>query len=200
MTDLGHTNKLKHSIHTENAAPTRQPVRHISPHRRDEIRTLLTEMLKKEVVEPSTSPWASPIVLVKKRWIDPLLHGHLSNLESVFRRLREAGLYLKLSKCSLFRYKVQYLGHVISREGIAVDPTKIGKVATWIAPHSKREIQKFLGFASYYRRFIKDFAQIAKPLHWLIEDTATFAWTEPCQTAFEDTPQHAGYCSTGETI
>ena len=90
---------------------------------------------------------------------------HLSNLESVFRRLREAGLCLKPSKCSLFRHKVQYLGHVISREGIAADPTKIEKVATWIAPHSKREIQKFLGFASYYRRFIKDFAQIAKPLH-----------------------------------
>ena len=67
MTDLGRTNKLKHSIHTGNAAPTRQPVRRISPHRRDEIRTLLTEMLKKEVVEPSTSPWASPIVLVKKK-------------------------------------------------------------------------------------------------------------------------------------
>ena len=67
MTDLGRTNKLKHSIRTGNAAPTRQPVRRISPHRRDEIRTLLTEMLKKEVVEPSTSPWASPIVLVKKK-------------------------------------------------------------------------------------------------------------------------------------
>ena len=67
MTDLGRTTKLKHSIHTGNAAPTRQPVRPISPHRRDEIRTILTEMLKKEVVEPSTSPWASPIVLVKKK-------------------------------------------------------------------------------------------------------------------------------------
>ena len=73
---------------------------------------------------------------------------HLSNLESVFRRLREAGLCLKPSKCSLFRHKVQYLGHVISRDGIAADPTKIEKVATWIAPHSKREIQKFLGFAT----------------------------------------------------
>ena len=55
-----------------------------------------------------------------------------------------------------------------------------------MAPHSKREVRKFLGFASYYRRFIKDFAQIAKPLHRLTEDTATFAWTKPCQATFEE--------------
>ena len=66
-TDLGRTDKLQHSIHTGNAPPTRQSVRHISPHRRDEVRTLLNEMLEKEVVEPSTSPWASPIVRVKKK-------------------------------------------------------------------------------------------------------------------------------------
>ena len=110
---------------------------------------------------------------------------HICNLESVFRRLREAGLRLKPSKCSLFQREVLYLGHVISREGIAADLTKIEKVATWMAPHSKQEFRKFLGFASYYRRFIKDFAQITKPLHRLTEDTATFAWTEPCQAAFE---------------
>ena len=66
-TDLGRTDKLQHSIHTGNAPQTRQPVRRISLHRRDEVRTLLNEMLEKEVVEPSTSPWASPIVLVKKK-------------------------------------------------------------------------------------------------------------------------------------
>ena len=67
MTGLGRMSKLKHSIHTGNAATTWQPVRRIFTHRRDEIRTLLNEMLKKEVVEPSTSPWTSPTVLVKKK-------------------------------------------------------------------------------------------------------------------------------------
>ena len=66
-TDLRRTNKLQYSIHTGNAPPVRQPVRRISPHGRDEVRTLLNEMLEKEVVEPWTSPWASPIVLVKKK-------------------------------------------------------------------------------------------------------------------------------------
>ena len=66
-TDLGSTDKLQHSMHTGNAPPTRPPVRRISPHRRDEVRMLLNEMLEKEVVEPSTSPWASAIVLVQKK-------------------------------------------------------------------------------------------------------------------------------------
>ena len=66
-TDLGRTDKLQHSIYTGDAEPIRQPVRRISPHRREEVRTLLDEMLKNDVVEPSTSPWASPIVLVQKK-------------------------------------------------------------------------------------------------------------------------------------
>lgn len=66
-TDLERTDKLQHCIHTGDAPPIRQPVRHIPPHRRKEVRMLFREMLEKEVVEPSTSPWASPIVLVRKK-------------------------------------------------------------------------------------------------------------------------------------
>ena len=110
---------------------------------------------------------------------------HLLNLAAVFDRLRDAGLKLKPSKCAFFRRQVQYLGHVISREGVAADPTKIEKVANWPTPTSTREVQQFLGFASYYRRFIRDFAQIAKPLHRLTERGSSFRWNDDCQVAFD---------------
>ena len=111
---------------------------------------------------------------------------HLANLQAVFDRLREAGLKLKPSKCAFLQSEVQYLGHKITRKGVAPDPNKIEKVASWPTPISTREVQCFLGFASYYRRFIQDFAQIAKPLHRLTERGATFKWSSECQSAFEE--------------
>ena len=66
-TDLGRTDKLRHSINTGVAAPIRQPVRRISPHRREEVCKLLTDMRERGVIEPSTSPWASPIVIIQKK-------------------------------------------------------------------------------------------------------------------------------------
>ena len=106
---------------------------------------------------------------------------HLFNLAAVFDRLRDAGLRLKPSKCSFLRSEVEYLGHVISRDGVATDPSKLEKVANWPTPNSTREIQQFLGFASYNRRFIKVFAQIAKPLHRLTERGEIFHWSCECQ-------------------
>ena len=76
---------------------------------------------------------------------------HLQNLESVFKRLRDAGLRLKPKKCFFLKKEVLYLGHVVSREGIATDPAKISKVAHWPEPTTTKGVQKFLGFASYYR-------------------------------------------------
>ena len=100
---------------------------------------------------------------------------HLQNLQVVFERLLQAGLKLKPSKCAFFQQQVQYLGHLISPSGVRPDPTKTEKVATWPKPTSTRSVQQFLGFANYYRRFIKDFAQIAKPLHQLTERGIAFS-------------------------
>ena len=110
---------------------------------------------------------------------------HLQNLQMVFARLREAGLMLKPAKCTLFRDEVHFLGHLVFREGVRADPANVERVATWPTPTTKREVQQFLGFASYYRRFIKDFVGIAKPLHRLTEEVDTFRWTDECEHAFE---------------
>ena len=244
--------RLKHNIPTSEAAPIRQPVRRISPNQRQEVQQLLNQMLEGEVIEPSASPWASPIVLVRKkdgstrfcvnyrklndvtrkdayplpridttldtlhgsrlfsmldvcsgywqvevaeedrpktafctteglfqfrvmpfglcnapatfqRLMDLVLSGlqwgeclvylddvivlgrtfqeHLRNLQLVLQRFRDSGLRLKPSKCYFFQSQVHYLGHVISRDGIATDPAKTEKVSSWPLPRSKREVQ-----------------------------------------------------------
>ena len=109
----------------------------------------------------------------------------LERLSQVFHRLRAANLKLKPSKCFLFRERVAYLGHIVSAKGVAPDPQKIQKVTEWPAPQNVSEVRQFVGLASYYRRFVKDFATVAKPLHKLTKKYARFNWTNECQEAFE---------------
>ena len=293
--DLGCTKVLHHNIDTGNASPIRQPVQRLSLPAKEEVKKLLEEMLQKNVVSPSTSPWASPIVLVHKkdgstrfcidyrkvnsltrkdaypipkidetldtlagarlfstldlrsgywqvqvnpehwektafctseglfefnvmpfglcnapatfqRLMDSVLAGlhwktclvyiddiivvgksfdeHLCNLQAVLERLRQAGLKLHPRKCQLLRHKVTYLGHVVSAQGIAPDPDKTDRVNHWLTPQSAKEVQQFLGLANYYRRFIKNFASVTKPLHRLTEKGRKFKWTQESDQAF----------------
>lgn len=292
---LGRTKQLKHTINTGDHRPIRQPARRIPPCKREEVHQLLQDMLGRKVIQPSTSPWASPIVLVKKkdgstrfcidyrkinaithkdayplpriddtldtlsgaqwfstldllsgywqvevaeedkpktafatreglyefnvmpfglcnapatfqRLMDLVLAGvqwtqclvylddvivigrdfeeHLHNLSVVLQKLKEAGLRLKPRKCSFCRESVSYLGHIVSREGVSTDPEKTAKVTSWPTPTSVQAVQQFLGLASYYRRFVRNFAEIAKPLHRLTERGRDFTWTVECETAF----------------
>ena len=103
---------------------------------------------------------------------------HLQNLQLVFDRLRRAGLKLKPFKCTVCQKEVTYLGHVLSSDGIATNPSKTDKVrGNWPLPTSQREVKQFLGLVSYYRRFIKKSATIAKLLHHLTEKKMQFQWT-----------------------
>ena len=89
---------------------------------------------------------------------------HFDHLERVFSKFRLAGLKLSPKKCHLFRDRVKYVGHVVSVNGVETDPDKIKKVAGWPVPTNTAELRTFLGFSGYYRRFVKNFAQITKPL------------------------------------
>lgn len=112
-------------------------------------------------------------------------HEHLSRLDEVLIKLRQANLKVKPSKCNLFSSEVKYLGHIISSRGVEADPAKVEAVRQWPVPKNQTEVKSFVGLASYYRRFVKGFAEIARPLHQLTEKGRRFKWTEDCQAAFE---------------
>ncbi len=109
---------------------------------------------------------------------------HLLDLEEVFNRLRDANLKVKPSKCSLAKSSIKYLGHVISAEGISMDKDKVKAVNDFPIPKNMRQLQTFLGLTGYYRRFIKDYAKIAKPLFDLLKKNQKFIWNEEAHNAF----------------
>ena len=293
--ELGHTSLVEHHIDTGDSRPIyRQPYR-VSPAVRNSIDHHVQQMLDQGIIQPSVSPWAAPVVLVRKKdgterfcvdyrqlnkvtkrdshpiphiqdtldclhgtsyfscldlrpgyWqvevdddskpktafpthsglyefrrmpfglanapstFQRLMHAvlrglqyqiclvylddiivysrsfadHINHLNDVFSRLRSANVKLKPSKCSFARSSVEYLGHVVSCDGIRPDPSKIAAVATFPVPRCVRDVRSFLGLANYYRRFIHNFASIASPLHTLTHKNVRFYWDDSCDKAF----------------
>ncbi|WVZ84351.1 hypothetical protein U9M48_031391 [Paspalum notatum var. saurae] len=101
---------------------------------------------------------------------------HEEHLRVVLTRLREHKHYAKFSKCAFWLKEVGFLGHILSEKGVAVDPSKVKDVLNWKQPETVTEIRSFLGLAGYYRRFIKDFSKIAKPMTSLTKKNAKFVW------------------------
>ena len=294
--ELGCTDVVTHCIDTGTHIPVRQPPRRTPFALRSQVDEMVQDMLDQDIVQPTSSPWASPIVLVKKKdgsmrfcvdyrrlnsitkldvyplpridetldvlagarffttldlasgyWqvtVDPaarektafvthtglyefkvmpfglcnapatfqrlmevVLAGlnrkqcfvylddiliishnweeHLENLQLVFDRLRRAGLRLKPKKCTFAQRKALYLGHIISEEGIEVDPEKVEKVRNYPIPNNLRSLQQFLGLVSYYRRFIPNCSKVTNPLHCLTRKDVPFIWSDSCQESFD---------------
>ena len=111
---------------------------------------------------------------------------HEQHLFIVLQTLREHLLFAKFSKCEFWLSEVKFLGHVISKEGIAVDSSKVEAVLNWSQPRTVADIRSFLGLAGYYRRFIKDFSRIAAPMTKLTQKGVPFIWSAECEEAFQE--------------
>ena len=110
---------------------------------------------------------------------------HLEPLRLVFERLRSHNLKINPVKCDFFRMKVQFLGHIVNKDGLEVDPSKTEVVQKLPLPRSQTEVKSFSGLASYYRRLLTKSAEIARPLHKASETSTKFQWTPGTQDAFE---------------
>ena len=104
----------------------------------------------------------------------------------VLQTLREHQLYAKFSKCEFWLEKIYFLGHIITKDGITIDPFKVEAVAKWKQTENLTEIRNFLGLTEYYRRFIQDFSRIAGPLTELTKKHGKFVWDVKCEASFQE--------------
>ncbi|GJR02881.1 putative reverse transcriptase domain-containing protein [Tanacetum coccineum] len=133
-------------------------------------------------------PYLDKFVIV---FIDDILiyskseEEHEVHLKTILDLLKTEMLYAKFSKCEFWLKEVQFLGHVVNRDGIHVDPSKVESVKNWKTPESPTEIRSFLGLAGYYRRFIENFSKIAKPLTLLTQKNKAYVWGDKQEEAFQ---------------
>ncbi|KAJ9548163.1 LOW QUALITY PROTEIN: hypothetical protein OSB04_020706 [Centaurea solstitialis] len=134
-------------------------------------------------------PYLDEFVIV---FIDDILiysktvEEHDEHLRKVLEMLKREQLYAKFSKCEFWLKEVQFLGNIVTQEGIKVDPAKIEAIKDWESPKSPSEVRSFLGLAGYYRRFIEHFSAIATPLTALTKKDVKFEWTSTCERAFNN--------------
>ena len=137
-------------------------------------------------------PYLDKFVIV---FIDDILvyssskEEHAEHLSIVLQTLREHQLYAKFIKCQFWLDRVAFLGHVVSAEGISIDPQKIEAIVDWKPPTNVTEVRSFLGLAGYYRKFVEGFSKIATPLTKLTRKEEKFIWSEACQNSFDELKQ-----------
>ncbi|XP_075473412.1 uncharacterized protein LOC142504429 [Primulina tabacum] len=150
----------------------------MAPAELKELKEQLQELLDKRQIRPMV-------------FIDDILvyspdeTSHEEHLHIALQTLRENKLYAKLSKCEFWLRSVSFLGHVISKEGVSVDPRKVEAITEWPKPKNSTDIRSFLGLAGYYRKFVKGFSLIAVPLTKLTQKNSKFIWNEDCEKSFQ---------------
>ena len=171
----GRTTSVQHEILTSDARPVLCGPRRLAPASLRTEQTCIQVMLLGGQIEPSDSPWASPVVLVTKkdgstrfcvdyRRLNVLTikdtYPLLTRLEEVLGRLSNFGLQLKAKKYPVMQTEVVFLGHIVSRTGLVCDPAKLSAVRNWHVPDKVKGVRQFVGFVGYCRRFVKDFAAL----------------------------------------
>nr|GEU89435.1 hypothetical protein [Tanacetum cinerariifolium] len=177
-----------------------RPYKH-PPNQKDAVEAMVQELMASGVIRDSQSPYSSPIVMIKKKDGYHQIRMHEEDIEKtafrihegyyeflhlqlVLQAMRQNSLYAKMSKCNFAAKQVEYLGHIISGEGVSIDPSKIIAMQKWPTSVTLKQLRGFLRLTGYYKRFIKNYASISKPLTLLLKKKS-FAWNFSAQASFE---------------
>ncbi|XP_057518435.1 uncharacterized protein LOC130799350 [Amaranthus tricolor] len=173
----------------------------------EELKSQLEKLLDKGYIRPSVSPWGAPVLFVRKKVGSLRLCIDYRELNKL--RIAKRDIYKTTFRTRYGHYeftvmpfgltnapaafmclmnqleKVSCLGHFVSKEGVSVDPAKIEAVRSWSSTKNVTEVRNFLGLAGYYRRFVKDFSRIARPMTSLMKKQKKFEWIDECEQAFD---------------
>ena len=117
------------------------------------------------------------------------LEEHIQHVRSILAVLREHKLYAKVEKCEFHKDRMTFVGYMVSTEGIGMDPAKVSAIVDWPVPKIVKEVQSYLGFANFYRKFINNYSSLASPLTSLTRKTAKFCWSPEAEAAFRSLQQ-----------
>ena len=144
------------------------------------FQTMMNDLFRDLINQGDTATFIDDILVVTDTE-----EGHDELVDKVIRRLEENDLFVKPEKCKWKVREVEFLGVVIGPKGIEMQKEKVEGVRNWLAPRNVKEVQKFLGLANYYMRFIKDFARIVAPLHVLVRKEQKWKWEKEQEEVFE---------------
>ena len=145
------------------------------------FQAMMNDLLRDLVVEEKVAVFIDDVMIAMETE-----EGHDEIVEEVLKRLEENDLFVKLEKYAWKVREVGFLGVIIGEDGVRMEKEKVQGVVEWPVPKNMKDMQKFLGLANYYRRFVKDFAMIAKPLHKTTRKDKKWSWGERQQKAFEE--------------